>query len=153
MGQTQQSAGTGNLALTHLPSEFTTKGHLVPGFHHTLIEVGPLCDADCAVTFTRKAVIVRDKQSTAVLTGWRDSTGPRIWRISLQPGKSDLPSIPNDAKQTTLAAYSAYDLPRVAALVRYFHAVEVLPARSTWLKSIGAGNYLFWLGLTLTNAT
>ena len=93
----------------------------MPGFRHTLIVVWPLCDADCAVTFTREAVIVRDKQGTALLTGWREATGPRLWRIALQPGYSNLPSMPNDVKQATLAAYSTYDLPSVAALIRYFH--------------------------------
>ena len=69
-GQTQQSAGMGKLALPHLPSEFTTKGHLMSGFRHTLIGVALLCDANCTVTFTRKSVIVRDKQGTEVITGW-----------------------------------------------------------------------------------
>ena len=59
--------------------------------------------------------------------------------------------MPKDAKQAILEAYSAYDLPRVAALVRYFHAG--FPVQSTWLNAIGAGNYPSWPGLTLTNAT
>ena len=113
----------------------------MPGFRHTLIGVGTLCDADCAVTFTSKAVIVRDKQGTAVLTGWSESTGPRLWRIYLQPGESDLPSIPNNTKQATLAAYSAYELPSVVALVRHFHDASGLLVRSTCLKDIGEGNY------------
>ena len=83
----------------------------------------------------REAVIVRDNQGTLLLTGWRDATWPRLWRIALLPGESNLPSVTNDAKQATLAAYSAYDLPSVAALIRYFHAAEVYPVRSTWLKS------------------
>ena len=66
----QQSTGTGSLDLPHLPLGFLIKGHLLPGFRHTLIVVGPLCDSDYAVTFTRDAVIARDKQGTAVLTGW-----------------------------------------------------------------------------------
>ena len=86
-GQTKQYAGTGNLALPHLPSGFPIKGHLMSGFRHTLIGVGPLCDANCTVTFTRKKVILRDKQGTAVLTGWRKATRPRLWRIALQPGE------------------------------------------------------------------
>ena len=142
-----------NLALPHIPLEFPTKWHLVPGFHHTLIGVVPLCDANCGVTFTRKAIIVRYKQGTAVLSGWRESTGPRLWRISLQPGESDHPSMPNDDKQATLAEYSAHDLPSVATFFRYFHAAAGFPVRSTWTKAIGAGNYSSWPGLTLTNAT
>ena len=101
----------------------------------------PLSDAKCAVTFTHEAVIVRDKQGKSVLTGWREATGTRLWRIALLLGESNLPSIPNNSKQATLAAYSAYELPRVAALIRYFHAAVGYPVRSTWLKSIGAGNY------------
>ena len=78
IGQTQQSTGTGDLVLPYLPPGFPFKGHLIPGFPHTLIGVGPLWDKDCAVTFMREAVIVRDKQVTAVLTGWREAIGPRL---------------------------------------------------------------------------
>ena len=77
-GQTQQSTGIGDLDLPRLPSGFPIKGHLVPGFRHTLVLVGPLCDADCTFTFTREAVIVRDKQVTAVLTGWSEAIGSRL---------------------------------------------------------------------------
>ena len=112
-----------------------------------------MCDAKSAVAFTREAVIVRNKQGTAVLAGWREATGPRLWRISLQPGDSNLPSIPNDSKQATLAPYSTYDLPSIAALIRYFHTAAGYPFRSTWIKSIGAGNYSSWPGINLANAT
>ena len=152
-GQTQQSAGTGNLALPHLPLEFPIKGNLIHGLLHTLIGVGPLCDADCAVTLTFQAVIVCNSQGTAILTVWREAIGPRLWKISLQPGESNLPSMPNDVKQATLAAYSAYDLPRVAALIRYFHAASGYPVRSTCIEAIGEVNYSLWPGLTLANAT
>ena len=138
--QTQQSTVTGDLSLSHTQSVFPIKGHLMPGFYHTLIGVGPLCDADCAVTFTRKAVIVQDKQGTLLLTGWSDATWPRIWRIALLPGDSNLPIMTNKSKQATLAAYSAYDLTRVATVIRYLYSAEGYPVRSTWLKAIGAGN-------------
>ena len=85
-GQTQKYTGTGNLALPHLPSGFPIKGHLMPCLYHTLIGVGSLCDADCAVTSMRESAIIHDKQGTAMLTGWREATGPSLWRISLQPG-------------------------------------------------------------------
>ena len=67
-GKTQQSTGTGDLNLTHLPSGFPIRGHLMTGFRHALIGVGLLCDANCTFTFTREAVIVRDQQGTSVLT-------------------------------------------------------------------------------------
>ena len=116
-GQTQSSTGTGELNLPKLPSDFPVTGHIMPGFKHTLIGVGPLCDADCTVTFTRAAVIVRDSQGSPVLTGWREQSGPRLWRIALQPGESNLPHMPHDANRTTLKAYSAYDLPSVKSSI------------------------------------
>ena len=56
--QTQKSTGAGDLDLPHLPSGFPIKGNLMPGFRHTLVGVGPICDAECTVTFTRESVIV-----------------------------------------------------------------------------------------------
>ena len=125
----------------------------MPGFRHTLICVGPICDADCTFTFTSKAVIVQDQKGTPVLTGWCEASGSRLWRIALQPGYSNLPSIPHDANLDTLAAFSAYDLPSVAAVIRYFHAAVGYPVRSTWLKAISAGNYSSWTGLKISNTT
>ena len=53
----------------------------------------------------------------------------------------------------TLKTYSAYDLPSVAALIRYFHAAAGYPVRSTWLPAISAGNSSSCPGLKLANAT
>ena len=72
-GKKQQSTGTGDLNLPQIPSGLPITGHIMPGFRHTLIGVGPLCDADCTVTFTSEAVIVRDIQGMTVLTGWREA--------------------------------------------------------------------------------
>ena len=88
-----------------------------------------------------------------MLTGWRDASGSRLWIIALQPGESNLPSMPNDANLTELAAYSAYDLPSVADLISYFHSASGYPVRYTLLKAIDAGNYSSCPGLTLFNAT
>ena len=151
--KTQQSTGTGDLNLPHLPSGFPIKGHLMPGSRHSLLGVGPLCDSDCTVTFTCKAIIIQDKQGTEVLTGCCEATGYILWRIALQPGESNLPNMPNDANLATLAAYSAYDPPIVTALIRYLHPAAGYPVWSTWLKEIRAGSYSSWPGLTLSNAT
>ena len=63
-GQTKVFIGTGELNLPRLPDNFPVTGHIMPGFRHTLIGVGPLCDADCTVTFTSAVVVVRDPQAT-----------------------------------------------------------------------------------------
>ena len=58
-----------------------------------------------------------DDRGIPVLTGWRKHSGPRFWRIALQPDKENLPKMPNTAHMTKLEAYSAYDLPSVEALI------------------------------------
>ena len=139
-GQTQKSTVTGDLDFPHIPLGFPIKGHLMSGFRYTLIGLDPLCDADCTVAFTRKSVIVQEKYGTPLLTCWREATGSRLWIIALQTGESNLPSMPNYANLDRLAAYSAYDLTRVAALIRNFHAEAGYPVRYTWLKAISYGN-------------
>ena len=97
----------------------------------TLIGVGPLCDADCTVTFIRAALILRDARGIPVLTGWRENSGSRLFRIALQPDKENLPKMPNISHRATLEAYIAYNLPIVEALIRYFHEAAGYPVRST----------------------
>ena len=116
----------------------------MPGFRHTLIGVGSLCDADCTVTFTSAAVVVRYLHGNPVLTGWREQSGPRLWRIALQPNERTLPSMPYGADKTTLEAYSAYDLPSVAALISYFHTAAGNPVRLTcffWYVGVALQHY------------
>ena len=103
----------------------------MPGFRHTLIGVGPLCDADCTVTFTHAAVIIRDARGIPVITVWREQSGPHLWITALQSGESNLPKMPHNANKTTLEAYIAYDLPSVEALIPYIHAAAGYPVRST----------------------
>ena len=54
--------------------------------------------------------------------------------------------------QKNPAANSVYDLPSMEALVRYMHAVEGFPVKSTWLRAIKHGNLNTWPGLTFNNA-
>ena len=77
-GAIRQSAGTADLDLPQLPLGFPTEGHMMPGFPHTLVGLGPLCDAGCEVTFTKDSVVIRDRESKPVLTGWREADGARM---------------------------------------------------------------------------
>ncbi|KAL7550948.1 hypothetical protein ACHAWF_018143 [Thalassiosira exigua] len=108
-----------------------------------------------------------DAFSDALIIRGADRPGVRgkmVQRISLRVDKAvlDIPSLlpekadelPSDTPRETasLAAFSAYDLPSVAALVRYFHAAAGYPVKTTWLQAIKAGNYASWPGLTYNNA-
>jgi hypothetical protein len=75
--------------------------------------------------------------------------------MSLLPSEDDICpfSGTHRVSEASLAAFSAYDLPSVNALVRYFHAAAGFPVRDTWLKAIKAGNFKSWPGLTLQNAS
>ena len=131
--------------------------HIIPGFQHSLLGIDIMCDKDCRVLFTKRRVVIYDKRSKPFLTGWRELTGSKLWHISLRPEMDDVEPCPpnnvNPLQETTLEAYSVYDLPSVEALVRYFHAAAGYPVKDTWLKAIKVGNYASWPGLTLANAT
>ena len=104
------------LRLTHIPSVFLIKGHLVPGFRHTLIGVGPLFDANFTVTFTREAVIVRDQQGMPVLTVWRKTSGPQLWGVHRHYTPIMYPDLRHEAYWVGLLPLSARRFSRVVAL-------------------------------------
>ena len=125
------------------------------GFQENLVGIGPICDAEYSVTFTKDAVRIYGPKVHRVLIGWLNTEGPRLWRMSLLPDEASTPHIttPPNAQQSTLKAFSAYDLPSVEALIRYFHAEAGFPVRDTWIRAIKAGNFDLWPGLTYQNAT
>ena len=139
-GESQGSSSTCYLAISNLPSDSPVSGHVIPGFQENLIGIGPICDADYSVTFTKDAVVIYSPKEHTVLTGWGEAEGPRLWRMSLLPNADPVPDIDTapDAQQSTLEAFSAYDLPSVEGLVQYSHAAAGFPVRDTWLKSIKA---------------
>ena len=150
-GQTQTPSASCKLDMPGLPKHLPTSGHVMPGFHHNLLGFGVFCDADCKFLFTKTSVTIFDKKREPVIVGWRDNNGPKSWNISLLPNDNDSHRR-NQAEQTTLRVYSAYDIPSVAALVRYFHAAAGYPVISTCLNSIKTGNYSSWPGLAYNNA-
>jgi len=111
----------------------------MPNFAQSLLGIGTFCDADCTVAFTRRTVTVFNPTGKAILTGWRERNGAKLWRFSLCPNRQPKPS-PSSCT-ASLQAFSAYDLPSVEALVKYLHASAGFPVKSTWLAAIKAGNY------------
>ena len=103
------------------------------------------------VLLTKTIVTIFDKKGKPVITGWRDNNGTKLWNIYLLPNEDDS-HVRNQSEQTTLGVYSAYDIPSILDLVRYFHAYAGYPVRSTCLNAINAGNYESWTGLTYDNA-
>ena len=55
-GQMFKSAATATLPIPQLSADFPTTGYIMPSFTNTLIGIGPICDADCKILFTKKDV-------------------------------------------------------------------------------------------------
>ena len=98
-----------------------------------------------------------------MLQGWRDNKGAKLWRFSLRPQTATTSDTKEDGQAFTvvpyaagnssdLQAFSAYDSPRVEALLRYFYAAVGFPVKSTWLDAIKAGKFDSWPGLTYQNS-
>ena len=106
----------------------------MPYFANTLVGVGPICDADCKVVFTKQDVTVFSPGGNPILTSWREKELPRLWRLALKPTEKLLMHH-TPKRQTTPSVYSAYDLLSLEALVRYMHAESGFPVKYTWLRT------------------
>ena len=62
-----------------------------------------------------------------------------------------LPALTTSANITSPQNNNAYNIPSVAALIRYIHASASFPVKYTWLADIKASNYVSWPGLTHTH--
>ena len=111
-----------------LPATFPNTGNVMPSFKHTLLGIGKICDADCRVEFTKDVVMLYNPQQHPILSGWRETTGSKLWRISLNPDQAHLPSIPATATTSNFQAFSADDLPSVEALVKILSCCSRLPS-------------------------
>jgi hypothetical protein len=78
-GTPVQSITSAELAsVPNLPAS-SRVGHIMASFPHSLIGLAPFVDAGCRVIFTKTLVIAFDVNDKAILIGWRETTGPRLW--------------------------------------------------------------------------
>ena len=102
-GVLQKLSATCDLALPHLPTDFPKIGYVMPEFHENLVGIGPMCDAGYTIQFTADAVIISNPDGVPVSTGWQESTGPRLWCMTLQPAPEHVPKLqPTNTKRTSL---------------------------------------------------
>ena len=57
----------------------------MPGSQDNIVGVGPMCDADFTVTFSKHAVTIYIPTGTPIITGWRETSRHRLWRMYLLP--------------------------------------------------------------------
>jgi hypothetical protein len=87
-GEAKTSIASAQLALPTLPSVAARTGHIVPGFTNNLISLGKLCDAGCTTFIDRQNITIRNSSGNHILTGAREPTAPRLWRINIAPPPS-----------------------------------------------------------------
>ena len=62
----------------------------MPGLQDNLIGVGCVCDNNCTVTFSNHAVNIYIPTGNPIITGWRETDVPCLWRMSLMPNPKDM---------------------------------------------------------------
>ena len=85
-GQAQTSEASCELPLPDLPPGLF--GHIISGFTHNLFGIGNICDKYCKVLFTKHSVSIYDSNNKPFFKGRRETSGAKMWRISLRPDLS-----------------------------------------------------------------
>ena len=83
-----------------------TDDHIMPGFQHSLLGIGKLCDEDCTVLITNHSVQVCNPYGDTIFTRRNNPSIPRLWRLSIFPQNKDAPPSAPGTTATT-AVYSA----------------------------------------------
>ena len=68
-GQAQTSEASCKLTTPDLPPGLF--GHIMPGFTHSLLGIGSLCDKYCKFLFTKHSVSIYESSDKPFLKGWR----------------------------------------------------------------------------------
>ena len=123
-------------------------GHIMPSFRNIFLGIGIMCDKNSKILFTKRSIIIYDKNKKPFLTVWRETDEAKLWRISLHPHLDNVQPCPDDPKEPdniqeedTVEVFSAYDLPYVETLVNYLHVAAWYSVWDTWIKAINTGNY------------
>ena len=74
--------------------------HIMQNFRYNLLGIGVLCDKDCKVLFTKRPVIIYDKDNIPFSSGWREIVRSKLWYISLKPDLYNIPPCPEDPDAT-----------------------------------------------------
>ena len=81
-GHIQHSTASCLSLPSHLP-DCLRQGHIFPAFKNSLVGIGKFCDNDCKVLFSKHFVTVFNHSGKAILTGWRETHGAKLWVLSV----------------------------------------------------------------------
>ncbi len=80
----------------------------------------------CQVLFTKTLVIAFDENGKAILVGWRETTGPWLWRRPLLPQQPTSPNLSVEPRQLTPYAHDT-QLDAIHRLCNGIASVNVCP--------------------------
>ena len=119
------------------------QSHVLPDLHNrSLLSIGQFCDHGFQVNFNKTAMHLANYDTT--IHGIRESSNG-LYYIEINPQSSSpasgMVTIPH-------AENSAYSMTTKRDLVQYLHRADFSPVVSTCNKSIDAGYFATWNGLT-----
>jgi hypothetical protein len=109
-GNTCTSIAKATLDLPDLPPG-TASCHIMPSFVNNLLSMDVFCDADCSVPFTKHTATVTNKAGKVILTGFRKTTGAKMWRFNLQPPWHPFQKTPLACNATPPQIHQSYIIP------------------------------------------
>jgi hypothetical protein len=123
------SIASGELALVTALPLASRKGHIMAGFPHSLIGLTPFVDAGRCVLFTDTAVIAFDRVGKVILEGWRETTGPKLWRWPLLPQVPLPPDLPQGQLQLGPCVYGTQmdAICAVRSIISSLHHCQMMP--------------------------
>ena len=134
-GQVENSLEKATLPIPQLAADLTTTGYIMPSFTNTIVGVGPICDADCTVVFTKQDVTLLSPKREAIITGWREKKLPKLCSFALKPTEEMIKNH-TSTRLTTPAAHSAYNRQSVEVLVPYMHTAAGFLVKDTCIIAI-----------------
>ncbi|KAL7487503.1 hypothetical protein ACHAW6_013082 [Cyclotella cf. meneghiniana] len=122
------------------------------------MSVGNTAD-DCTISIFTKDSVTIHKDTDVLITC---QGKPLLIGVQNEHGRCRIPLIqhsgqwqprtPSKKASTVLSqANNVYDLPSTKQAIKWMHAIGRYPVKSTWLKSVQAGNFVGWPLLTAKN--
>jgi hypothetical protein len=99
-GLPEKSVASGTLASAPSLPPASMRGHVMPSFPHTLIDLGPFANLGYQIVFTKTAVSVIHPDGHSILDGWQEHDGPRLWHFPLMTTTPILPEFAGMRKDT-----------------------------------------------------
>ncbi len=132
-GTSVQSIASAELVVSvpDLPAS-TQTGHVMANSPHSLIGLAPFVDAGCQVLFTKTLVIAFDQDDKAILVGWRETTGPWLWRLPLLPQPLTSPSLAVKLQQLTTPCTHGTQLDAIKKNRNVITSVLTCPKTLLW---------------------